>query len=326
MRPRSRVPTPGVEGQRPVIVTLTPNTGLDRVIFVPYFEWGQTIRATTATLAMGGKATDVSFVLAELGYASLALGFAAGLAGELMAQMLEERGVTCDLVWVEGETRTNTVLINTRTAQQSTITLPGLHVQPAHVEALTAKLKAYLPQASCLVLGGSLPQGVHPELYSELISLARAARVPTLFDASGAGLRAGASARPTLLKLNRAEMEQLSGRALPTDEAMRWAAREWVTRGVERVVVTMGPEGAWASSADEEYFVPSLDIEPLNTAGAGDGLMAGLAVGLAEGWSWPEALRLSAATAAAVCLTPGTAECRRQDVERFLPQVQIIPA
>ena len=308
-----------------MIVTLTPNTSLDRVIFLPRFEWGQTIRATNSTLSMGGKGTDVSMVLAALGYPSLALGFAAGGTGQCMARMLKEQGVRGDFVWVRGETRTNYVLIDTDRGRQSTITLAGLLVQPTHVDTLRARLRAHLPRASCLVLGGSLPQGIEPKLYRDLITDTKAAGVPTLFDASGSGLKAGVCALPTLLKLNRTELEQLTGNTPLIGERVRCAAREWVTRGVERVVATAGAQGAWAFSADEEYFIPFLPIEPLNTAGAGDGLMAGLAVGLEEGWGWVEALRLGTAAAAAVCLTPGTAQCHREDVERLLPQVRIIP-
>jgi len=325
MRSRYRVSAPHVGEGNSVIVTLTPNTGLDRVIFVPRFEWGHTVRATESTLAMGGKGTDVSIVLTALGYRSLALGFAAGQTGEQMVRILEAQGVRCDFVWTEGETRTNYVLVDSERGQQSTITTPGLRVRPAHVAALRAKLREHLPRASSLVLGGSLPQGVEPETYRDMIGDGKEAGVPVLFDASGPGLEVGARALPNLLKLNRAEAEQLSDQPLLTGEGLRCAAREWVARGVQRVVATAGAEGAWALSAGEEYFIPPLAIKPLNTAGAGDGLMAGLAVGSAEGWSWVEALRLGMAAAAAVCLTPGTAECRREDVERLLPQVRIIP-
>jgi 1-phosphofructokinase len=314
-----------VEQAGTVIVTLTPNSGLDRVIFLPRFEWGETIRAADSLLAMGGKGTDVSMVLAELGDPGLALGFAAGQTGERMVRMLEKQAVRCDFVWAEGETRTNDVLIDTDKDQQSTITLPGLVVRPEHIRALRSRLRRHLPQASCLVLGGSLPQGMGPEVFHDLISDAKAAGVPTLFDASGPGLRAGARALPTLLKLNRTEMEQLSGHRLSSSEGIRCAAREWVARGVERVVVTAGTQGVWAFGADEAYFIPALRLKPVNTAGAGDGPMAGLAMGLVEKRTWAQALRLGVAVAAAVCLTPGTAQCHQEDVERLLPEVQIIP-
>lgn len=308
-----------------MIVTLTPNTGLDRVIFLPRFEWGETVRASGSILAMGGKGTDVSVVLAELGDPGLALGFAAGQTGEQMARMLEDRGVTCDFVWADGETRTNKVLIETGTDRQTTITLPGLTVRQSHLEQLRCKLSQYLNQASCLVLGGSLPQGMGPDSYQELIQDARAAGVPTLFDASGPGLRSGVQALPSILKLNQSEMEELSGRRLTSSRAVLRAAQQYVARGVERVVLTMGAHGLWALDADEAYFVPALPLTPVNTAGAGDGLMAGLAIGLAAEWPWDRALRLGVAAAAAVCLTPGTAQCQREEVERLLPEVQIIP-
>jgi 1-phosphofructokinase family hexose kinase len=255
----------------------------------------------------------------------VALGFAAGHTGQVMVQMLEQRGAMCDFVWAEGETRTNYVLIDADAARQATITVPGLRVQSDHLASLREKLQDHLPRACCLVLGGSLPNGALPELYAELISLATEADVPTLFDASGPGLQAGASALPSLLKPNRNEMEQLCGQSLPTVRCLSEAAREWVARGVERVVITAGQQGAWAFSASEECFVPALELEPLNTAGAGDALMAGLAVGFAGQCSWTEALRLGAAAAAAVCLTPGTADCHREDVERLLSQVEIFP-
>lgn len=308
-----------------MIVTLTPNTGLDRVIFVPRFEWDETIRATCSTLAMGGKGTDVSMVLAALGYPSVALGFTAGETGQRMVRILEGEGVKCDFVWTEGDARTNYVLIDADLHRQSTIALPGPLVGSVHVNALRARLREHLSGTSCLVLGGSLPEGAPPELYGELISDAQAAGVPALFDASGPGLRAGARALPFLLKLNRFEMEQLVGRPLSDGEGLRCAAREWTARGAERVVITTGQRGAWAFGVEEAFFIPSLPLEAVNTAGAGDGLMAGLAIGLEKGWTWVEALRLGAAAAAAVCLTPGTAQCRREDVERFLPQVQVIP-
>jgi hypothetical protein len=37
-----------------------------------------------------------------------------------------------------------------------------------------------------------------------------------------------------------------------------------------------------------------------------------------------EGLRLGFAAATAVCLQLGTADCRRADVERFLPQIELI--
>jgi 6-phosphofructokinase 2 len=68
-----------------------------------------------------------------------------------------------------------------------------------------------------------------------------------------------------------------------------------------------------------------LKIPVISTAGAGDAVLAGLAAALSRGKPIDEGLRLGFAAATAVCLTPATADCRRKDIERLLPQVKLIP-
>ena len=63
----------------------------------------------------------LSWVLAELGITSLALGFAAGLTGEVSAQLLRDQGVTVDYITVGGESRRNLVIAD----QAATITPPS---------------------------------------------------------------------------------------------------------------------------------------------------------------------------------------------------------
>jgi 1-phosphofructokinase family hexose kinase len=239
-----------------------------------------------------------------------------------MDEMLRARGVITDFVWVEGETRLNTVVVDTRRKVQSTITVGGLRMQPEHYRMLKEKVARALTAAPCLVLGGSVPAGADPHLYVELIEMAHARGVPTILDASGAGLREGIKAGPTVVKPNRDELQEWAGRPLLALDDFIGAAREMLARGVERVVVTLGREGAVAVSEGEIYLVPPLDVPVVNAAGAGDGFVAGLSLMFADGLSWKEGLRLGAAIATAVLLTQGTADCHRQDVYRFLPQIR----
>jgi 1-phosphofructokinase len=305
-----------------MIVTLTLNTALDHVLFCDGFEWGRTIRAHASVLSVGCKGADVAWMLAELGQPVVALGWIAGENGRRMEAMLRAQGVATDFVWVEGETRLNTVLIDTRRKVQSTVTAKGMQVRAEHVRAVKETLARHLEKASCLAIGGSLPPGVAPDLYGELIEMARARGVPTILDASGEGLRAGVQARPNVVKPNRDELQEWLGRPLPSLADVRQAAAEMMARGVDRVVVTLGKEGALAVSSTQAHFVPALDVPVVNTAGAGDGFVAGLCLMFQDNLSWTEGLRWGAAIAAAVVLMPGTADCRREDVLRLLPQIR----
>src|SRR5438093_8064991 len=70
-----------------LVLTVTPNTGLDRVLFLDRLAPGR--NAARAVWAMGGKGCDVSLIIRALGVPTVATGFAAGDIGHRMETMLE---------------------------------------------------------------------------------------------------------------------------------------------------------------------------------------------------------------------------------------------
>lgn len=144
-------------------------------------------------------------------------------------------------------------------------------------------------------------------------------------DAGGEALAWGLKALPTIVKVNLGELEAMLQKRLAHLRDIKAAAQEMVAQGVELAVVTLGQEGALALTKKEAYRLRPPQVEVVNTAGSGDAVSAGLLVGLSQSQSLPEALRLAMAAAAAVVMTPGTAECHKEDVERLLPQVHMEP-
>ena len=76
-----------------MIITLTPNTGIDFTLKLSSFQLNSTIRAIDSAWGMGGKATDVSWTLGKLGVPTRALGFAAGPNGTLTAAQARSAGL-----------------------------------------------------------------------------------------------------------------------------------------------------------------------------------------------------------------------------------------
>ena len=308
-----------------MILSLTPNSTLDLTVFVPRLVTNTTIRATQTVHSMGGKPTDASFILGRMGVGSLALGLAAGAVGQKVKVMLNEQGVETDFIEVDGETRINTVIVDESTGEHTTITSASMQVTPAHVAALLARYQAALAKASVVITGGSLPPGMQPEFYARAIQLAREHNVPVIFDAAPPNLQAGLSAHPDFIKPNEHELSALVGRKLDSLEALHAAGADILARTGTQVVITMGKDGALAVLQGRSYFIPPLDVEVSSPAGAGDAVLAGLAQALNEGQAIEDGLRLGIAAAAAVCLQPGTAAYEVADMQRFLPQIQLIP-
>jgi len=307
------------------IVTLTPNTTLDHTVIIPSFVHLKTIRSTGSYFSMGGKPTDASFILGTIGIPSLALGCAAGAIGRKVEDLLHERGVTTDFIEVNGETRINTIVVCEDVVGQTTLTVNTLDVAPEHIEALKQRYAEALEDASVVVTGGTLPRGVTPEFYAECIQMARARNVPTVFDAAEPNLSVGLAAQPTYIKPNEDELGQLTGQKIESFEDAYAAGKIILERYGTMPIITMGPRGALAVLPDRAYHIPPLPVEVVSAGGAGDAVLAGITASLHRGQPIEEGLRLGFAAAAATCLLPGTADVRAEDVERLLPQVELIP-
>lgn len=307
-----------------MIVTLTPNTAIDHTLQVSGFQLNSTIRASDSAWGMGGKAADASWILGKLGVPTRALGFAAGPNGVRMEDMLRARGVVTDFVRVEGETRLNTV-VAVAGEGHSTIASATLRVFPEHLSELAARYQKALEGACCVVLGGSLPTGVPAEFFAEAIAQAHRHEVPVIFDSSGLPLAAGVKNRPEFIKPNLAELENLLGYLPVSRQDVQRAAEKLHAEFGSNVVVTLGAQGAIAAFGSGSYFIHPVSVPVLSAAGAGDGVLAGMALAYSRQESLEYGLQHGFALAGAILKTLATADFRLEDYQELLPQIHITP-
>lgn len=305
-----------------MILTVTPNTGLDRVLFLPSLERNRRNQATEVVETMGGKGCDVSLILRELGEETVATGLAGGDTGRRMEGMLRSAGVIPDFVWTRGQTRFNTVLIETETGCHSTICADGLRPDEQALSGLLAWIERWAAAADAVVLAGSLPENWGLEVYQQLLQAAKAAGTPLVVDATSTYLSAAAAQGVTAVKPNRDELASIAS-PLPDRVAVVRAAEELQSKGVERVLVSLGEAGGLLVSAAGIWEAPGLSVPVVNPAGAGDGMTACLALGAARNWDEAETLRWAIAVSAAIVTTRGTAEVYRQGIEELLPRVRV---
>jgi 1-phosphofructokinase family hexose kinase len=305
-----------------MIITLTPNTGIDHTVQLSEFHLNSTIRAADSAWGMGGKATDVSWILGNLGVPSRALGFAAGANGQRMEEMLRERGVETAFVRAAGETRLNTVVVVSGQGH-STITTSTLRVSPEHLAELTSRYRKALEGASCVVMGGSLPHGVPLEFYAQAMDQAQQAGVPVIFDSSGPSLRAGLASRPDVIKPNLAELGELLGDQPSSQKEVQQAASRLRDECGANVIATLGADGAVAVFDEGAYFVHPLSVPVVSAAGAGDGVLAGMALAYERGESLQAGLQHGFALAGAILQTLATADFRVEEYQELLPRILI---
>lgn len=123
---------------------------------------------------------------------------------------------------------------------------------------------------------------------------------------------------------NAIEAHTLTGVPVDGPEAAAQAAQRLLAQGVRRVIVTLGSQGVLCCDGKSALHFPAFPVEAVDTTGAGDAFNSALAVGLAAGGNWEEALPLANAAAALTCTRRGAQSSfpRRADVEAFMRQLK----
>jgi len=306
-----------------VIATITLNPCLDRTITVNGLAVDETNRWTSVRLYAGGKGIDVSRATHEMGGKTMAYGFIGGPAGRVVEILLDEEGVPFSFTPIEQETRTNFIITDTRTNQQTRIDAPGPHISKKEFERFHRKMKEISPRPALIVAGGSVPPGIPVNIYHDIVTEAKGFGERTIVDSEGQWLEEGIRAKPYLIKPNVHEAEELLKIELPTEEAIIKAALNLIEMGIEVVIISRGKDGIIAATKEQILKAVPPPVKVRSTVGAGDCTIAGLALKLAHDEPLIEACRLAVAMGTATVLTPGTELCHRADVEELLPQIKV---
>ena len=288
-----------------MIVTVTPNPAIDRIVVVRGFRSAGINRATVERVDIGGKGINVARNLARLGCEVAATGFLGTDAVRGVVPTLAGSGIRMDFVGVAGDIRVNLKILDPASAEETEINEAGPFVSDGALDELLEKLRRLAARCSVMVFSGSLPPGAPDDFYARCIRIAAAAGAKTVLDTAGVPLRHGIGAAPDLVKPNQAEAEGLLG-VSAIDPVT--AARRLLECGARTAVLSLGAAGAVSASASGIWraMVPELTVR--NTVGAGDAMVAALAFALSRSLPAPDALRagtaLSAAAAASAAPVP----------------------
>ncbi len=289
------------------------NPALDVTHQVPAVDWSGVNRPAAVHARPGGKGLNVARTLHTLGAEVLVMGLIGGTTGESVTAELAARAVPAAFTWVRGETRRTFTVVDGRTGQAALFNEPGPLITEDGYAEFRVRYASILGGCAAVVLSGSLPPGLPPGSYAELITMASASGVPVLLDAHGEALRLGAEAGPAIVKPNLAELETFAGRplsrpAVPDRQAVAAAAGELRAAGARAVVVSLGGDGLLADTAEGGWRAVPPAVVAGNATGAGDAAAAGLVHGLAEGYPWEERLRHAVALGTAVAMAPVAGE------------------
>ncbi|HET9842266.1 MAG TPA: 1-phosphofructokinase [Nocardioides sp.] len=298
-----------------MIVTLTANPSLDRTVnLTAPLERGAVQRADSVISQAGGKGVNISRACVAADLPSIAV-LPAAKDDPFVLELLAA-GIDCRPVEHEGDLRVN-ITITEPDGTTTKLNSPGPIATPRLLLELEDALVRRAHSADWTVLAGSLPPGTPPEWYADLVTALRGAGARVAVDTSDAPLKALVDAlsstrasAPHLMKPNGEELASFTGHHADEIEAdplaAAEAARDLVGRGVESVLVTLGPHGAVLVTADQAWHAAPPPTTVVSTVGAGDSSLFGYLLGDVTGRDPDQRLALAVAYGSAAAGLPGT--------------------
>ena len=179
-----------------MIVTVTLNPALQVDYEAGRIAVGTANPVRRVRYRTGGRGLAVARVLQTFGHDVVAAGLAGGSAGEFIRNELARAGVATEFTRISAESRRVVAITDSATGTVTSFAEPAPYITTEELGRLATDYRALLAGATAIVLCGSLPDGLPPEIYGSFASYAAGAGVPVILDAAGAALLARGRPRP----------------------------------------------------------------------------------------------------------------------------------
>lgn len=307
-----------------MIITVTLNPAVDKTLTAQGLIPGRVNRMKQVSNIAGGKGINVAKILLSYGYDTAVLGLIGGYPGAFIENHMREIKACTAFTKISGETRVSTNIIGDD-GFITEILEPGPEISKTETDRFLADYKIWLEESELIVLSGSAPRGVAPDIYARLISIAKKQNKKVILDTSGELLANGVKEKPFMIKPNINELEYLVRHPVKGIEAAAEILRSLVHGGIGHILLSLGRHGLlYAKSGEAKVLYakpPAIKVK--NTIGCGDSVVASFCMSHLKGDDMPETLRLAAAISASSATRPGIADISRDTVKELYHEIKI---
>lgn len=307
----------------PSILTLTMNPALDVFLETPRLKPNGKLRCAKPVYLPGGGGINVSRAIRRLRGNSIALFPAGGSVGNRLIELLARETIAMNVVRIAEETRENVNVIESETSLEYRFIVPGPQLGIEEWRQLLAAVRAVTPRPDYLVASGTLPPGAPVDFYARLGALCNDLGIRLIVDTSGEALRHTGGKGTFLMKPNVGELMAAAGDSEVSDAVIASTAQSLVDSGrSEFVVVSAGSGGAIVADRHGTRHIVSPVVPIGSRVGAGDSMVAGIAVALANGSSVDDAVMFGVAAGSAAVMTHHHELCRFDDAMRLFNELR----
>lgn len=285
-------------------VVVFGSINIDLVVEVPRLPArGETVIGHRFFTMGGGKAANQAVAVAKLGILTNLIGqIGDDEFGQILLKNLQNAGVSTEGVVINPHTHSGVASIVVAERGDHTIACAA-GANNLVGEAELQKFKALLPKTKVVLLELGIP-------LSTVITAAQIAKNSdcwVILDPAPAqpSLPSELYSLVDLITPNEIEASQLVGFTVDGVTTARQAATFLHQMGAKNVVITLGNQGAFCSTGDENYWVKPISVRVVDTVAAGDAFNGALAAALASGKPLKEAVQWGIVAGALTVTKPG---------------------
>jgi 6-phosphofructokinase 2 len=215
------------------------------------------------------------------------------------------------------------VVTDTANKKQYLLDMPGGKVNESEWQACLNAI-TQIADVKYMVASGSLPPGAPTDIFAKVALIAQQKGALLIVDTAGEALKKAVEAGVYLIKPNLRELAALVGKSELDIDAVPDAARQIIDNdNCKVVVVSMGPHGAYLVTKDFSIKItpPSLTVK--STVGAGDSMVAGIVLSLANSKNLIEAVQYGVACGSAATINYGTQLCSKADADNIYSSISL---
>ena len=305
------------------ILTITFNPCIDKSTSVPALAPEKKLRCASPVFEPGGGGINVARALKKLGKDATAVYPSGGYSGKFLNTLLTEENISAIVVETKRHTRENLIVLDNATNLQYRFGMPGPELNESEWRECMDVIEQN--EAEFIIASGSLPPGVPEDIFAQISMAAKKKNKKLVLDTSGRALDLALKEGVYLAKPNIGELSKLAGKEELDAIEIEPVARELILKGAcEIMVVSMGVAGAMLVAKDEVYKIAAPVVKRKSTVGAGDSMVAGIVLKIAEGKNLKEALQYGIACGTAATMNAGTQLCSRDDVDKLFAAIKAV--
>ncbi|MBC8139067.1 MAG: hypothetical protein H8F28_24605 [Fibrella sp.] len=290
------------------------------------FVSGERQKPVRISTFAGGPGLRSAYVIRLLGGEALAVGFAGGRIGELLADALDKQDIPHVLTRTVSETRGSFLLLDRETGVVTLIPENAPAVTESETNKLLTSLGRHLEAASHLLITGD--DDGESNLLVTAIDDAKKANVPIVADLKGISLAAGLKVGGLfLLRVSHKSLQKHLERSLIHDSAIVRAANDLRSaHGIAHIVVTLGEDGAILVGDSGAMRIHAPVVSHFNPTGGGQTLVGAITTRLTQnGGDMVDALRWGCASASVNVTYDEPGYATPAEVLILLPKTTAIP-